>query len=337
MVSVLADAHAALKIAGDVTGKKSDLTDKEGESFGRRFRHWSHYVLIVGAVGGAVVAVVASIISMIPLAIVGGLFCLTNAIGAYYVGRFDQFKDLEGYVSELAASIKEMDGYIKQYKFLNQELKEVGDGMESNLHEAKKVWDEGSGKVEKQEERIAQLEAQLEATMKKEKTWETLYVNLHNALDGFSHQVVGLGQNAGEINEAADEIARQFADSKAVVEAIHKGDEEMDDNNEMYEKLNQANISNLSNLQKELEKMIKMGKDASQIIDDKGKSQKEFKGTVDEMAEERKKIAELLEKERKANEKSSQAMKEAGEMAQAMRQVTATIKDRGASKKKKPK
>jgi methyl-accepting chemotaxis protein len=324
MVSVLTGAHEALKIAREVTGK-NNISQQEGQLRGRRVKHWSYYLLLAGAVAGAIAGIIGAIISMTPLTVMGSILFVTNAVGAYYVRKFDTFNDLEDYVSVMSNSIKEMAGYIKKLKSINKELRGIGDDFEDNLEETTQVWEHGYDQIRKEAKEIEKLTKRLETTTKKLKKMEVLYSNLQDAVNIFSNNVGDLSQGANDIDDKVGQLANQVTDSKAVLEQMDEENEEFDENNELYEQLNRANIDFLDSFQKELQKIVNMHDDAIKLRDTFDEKEKSLRKIADTISTALKTIAELQKQEDKAKDKNSRLLEQADRLTEAMQQVTANI------------
>ncbi len=325
MVSVLTGAHEALKIAKDVTGKKDDVTMQEGQLRGRRAKHWSYYLLVAGAIGGGIAGVVGAIISMTPLTVMGSILFVTNAIGAYYVRKFDTFNDLEDYVSVMSNSIKEMASYVKRLKSINQELRGIGDEFENNLEQTTEVWEHGYEEVRREAKEIERLTQRLEMTTKKLKKMESLYANLQDAVNIFSNQVGELNQGATEIDDTVGLLASQVTDSKAVIEKMNEENDEFDEHNALYDDLNHANLEFLSGFQKELEKIMNMHEDAILIRDTLDEKEKSLRKVADTIATALETIASLQKQENAMKDKNSRILEQADKLTDAMQQVTSNI------------
>lgn len=340
MVSVLTGAHEALKIAKDVTGKTSNVTMQEGQLRGRRVKHWSYYLLVAGAIGGGIAGIIGAIISMTPLTVMGSILFVTNAIGAYYVRKFDTFNDLEDYVSVMSNSIKEMASYIKRLKAINKELKGIGDDFEDNLEQTTEVWEHGYDRVRKEAKEIERLTKRLEVTTKKLKKMEVLYANLQDAVNIFSNQVCDLNKGATDIDDTVEQLANQVTDSKAVIDKMNEENDEFDENNELYDQLNEANLEFLSGFQKELEKIMNMHEDAILIRDTLDEKEKSLRKVADTIATALKTISELQKQETEMKDKNSRLLEQADKLTEAMQQVTANIaalKEQSEKNKKKNK
>ncbi len=277
-MDVIKGAAEAVKIAGAVTGK----SESEPLPNGRRYRHWSFYLLLSGAVMGAVATValiittaVTSLFLLIPAIIMAAALFVTDLIGAFYIRKFDRFKELGDYVQIMSDKIKELSGYVKNLEKINKELKGVRVDLEHNLEEDTKVWDEGVDKLKKERKEIEILSDKLEVSTKKLKKMEELYANLQNAVNLFSNKVVDLNENKNAIDGKVNELANKVTDAGKVLESFNNENEEFDENNVLYKELNNANVAFLQKFKEQLDKIFTMhysAKELQETLERQGKA-----------------------------------------------------------------
>jgi chromosome segregation ATPase len=303
MSSVLTMAHEAIKTANELTGKKT-ASGQEVVHNGRRYKHWSFYLLTIGAAVGVVTLIVASILKIYPLIVCGALLFITNALGAYYVQKFDTLHDLEDYVEVMSEKIKDLSSNIKELKEVNKGLKETHDKLQTNLKETKVVWEDGAKGVKSEADKIGELTKRLETTQKKLASMQYLYENLQNAVKSFSGEVSSLGSTSTQFTENTKKFAGKVSDAKEVLKTFDKENEEFDENNVLFDKLNKANLEFLNSFKLELGKIAALRKEADGL-----KAALEEKGGKLFLAT--KELSEQLARQEKINKERKQLIEEA--------------------------
>lgn len=254
MMTVITNAQEAIRIANSIQGTTQSIVANTK----KRFKHWSFYVLLLSSAGGAVAVVVASVMSIYTLIVAGVILCATNALGAFIVRKLDGCEDLAGCVDVMATKIRELALYVKEMQKVNEDLKGVRKDLNNNLKEDIRVWEHGYSEVKKSADQIQNLTNQLDITTKKLKITEELYANLQNAVNKFSNHVVDLNENNKSIDQKVSKLAGKVTDAQVILDSLNDKNANFDENNEIYEKHNNANIAFLERFEQELSKIFSL-------------------------------------------------------------------------------
>lgn len=263
MFRSIVGAHEALNVANEVLDKKADR--KEAELGGRKYRHWSFYLLLLGATAGAITVIVASILTIYTLIAAGAILFVTNAIGAYYVRKFDQLRDLEDYVNILSDRVHQMAGQVKTLRQLKDELNGTAKVLDQNVKDTAKVWDKGAADVKKQAEELNKTRIKLEETEKRLRTYQGLYENLSKSVGAFSNNVANFNEGNKVFDAHIGKLTDEVAKHQEVVATLHAADVEMDKDLDVYKRLNEANMAFLTDFQQQLKKIGSFHDDAATL------------------------------------------------------------------------
>lgn len=263
MFHSMVGAHEALNVANEVLGNKND--PREVNLGGRRYRHWSFYLLLLGATAGAVTIIVASILTIYTLIAAGVILFVTNAIGAYYVRKFDRFRELEDYVNILNSRIHEMADQVKTLKHVKDELNGTATALDNNVKETEKVWDKGAKDVRKQAEELEKTRVKLVETEKRLRTYQGLYENLSKSVGAFSNNVADFNAGNKVFDAHIEKLTDEVAKHREVVDSLHAADAEIDKDTDIYQRLNEANVAFLNDFQRQLAKIGSFHEDAKTI------------------------------------------------------------------------
>ncbi|MCB1112618.1 MAG: hypothetical protein KDK72_08195 [Chlamydiia bacterium] len=141
MNSIKVAAIEAIGVAREALG--DDETEEEVSNYqGRNYKHWSYYLLVTGAIVGAATAIVAAIIGMTTLIVAGAALFVCNAVGAYYIARFDTYNDLEDYADILTKKVRQLADHVINFEKLNQREEELNDQHEELIEDDKLLNDE---------------------------------------------------------------------------------------------------------------------------------------------------------------------------------------------------
>jgi len=318
MSVVLTGAHEALKLANHVTGKKDSLVLQEGKQRGRSGRHWSYKVQVAGAITGALVGVVAAIAGLIPLAIISAILFVTNAIGAYYVRKFDLMNDLEDYVDEMARRINEMAGHITELKQVNKNLEQVNLRIGHNIDRTKTVFDDGVKRTENELSELADLQKKYDHTLESLQRVSEMYADLQNSVNAFSNEVGALSQGKNELSDEVNRLAGHVTSGADILRAV---DAEGDDLGALVAQMdanNAANAQFLNRITREIERLVTLLNEAQSLratLDNKG-------GVVLRAAEE---LNQATKRTENALKKREELQQRANEMNQKTELLTGAI------------
>lgn len=280
MLETLLGAKEAIRKVGEITGKKEEV----GELKGRKVNHWSFYLLCSGAAVGGLAAVIAAVIGVYSVVVSGAILFVSNAVGAYYVRKFNTFTQLEDYIKILSKKIDEMEVYVKGLKKVYKGLKNLHGDFEDNLEDSEEIWKNGYEEIHKESEKISELNKKLALTTSKLKSMEKLYANLQDAVNLFSNEVIDLNMGAEKMENNLSEFANQVEGSKSILELFDEENEEFDENNEEYQKLNKANLLFLASFQKELKTVVGMQKSALELQEELDEKEVNIKKMSEEVA-----------------------------------------------------
>lgn len=264
-MSVVLGAAEALKFAKETVGDTVGEVSVEGEMGGRRYRHWSFWVLTGGATVGAVAAVAAFIFSAQAIIWSGVFLFITNAIGAHYIRKFDTLRELEDYVDLMAKKIKDLATAVLDLKRINLELSSTADKLAENRRKTGEVWEEGEEKIGQKADELEKVARKLEETEKKLEKVKEMYDNLQKALLAFSSEVGKLEGHGTQFEVKLKEMAQSISSTVHVLEGLDSEDKEFDELNEAYNKLNEANLKFLGEFQGEIGKVLDLFGQADRI------------------------------------------------------------------------
>lgn len=335
MSAVVTGAFEAVKLANKVTGSK-DSDSKIGDLKGRKVRHWSYYLLLTGAALGVAAIVAASILKIILLIVCGSILFVTNGIGAYYVRKFETFKELEDYVEVMTTKINELYDYLMQFKRVNRELKQTADELDENLDETVEVWEHGYNSIKSEAAEIDSLTTRLEITTKQLKKMEEMYQTLQKGLNNFSNEIVVMTENRKDINDKVSDLANQVTGAKDVLTSINSEKDKIEENNALYDQLNKKYLEFLEELQKELKAFLLLHADAQNLTQTLGKQGDALVKVNDQIADSLKKIedmgAEVQVVETKVQKDGAKLLRKTEKMTQALTVLVENInKIEGAS------
>lgn len=299
MFDIALGAHEALNTANEVLGNKLD--PKEVIVEGRKYRHWSFYFLLLGATAGAVATLVASILTIYTLIAAGVILFVTNSVGAYYIRKFDQLRDLEDYVNILSVRIHEMADQVKTLKGLKNELNDTANKLDQNVKDTVKVWNKGAADVKKQTDDLDKTRLKLEETEKRLRIYRDLYENLSKSVGAFSNNVADFNTSNKLFDNKISKLTDEVAKHQEVVNSLHRVDVEMDKNAEVYKNLNQANMAFLKSFQDQLIKISSYRHEAEALretIEKRSKSVHEASIIVRDALE---RVIQLSKEEEKQN------------------------------------
>ena len=141
MSSIEVAAKEAVKVIKRAIG--DDKTEEEVSNYqGRNYKHWSYYLLVTGAIVGAATAIIAAIIGITTLIVAGAALFVCNAIGAYYIARFDTYNDLEDLADILTKKVRQLADHVLNFEKLNQREEELNDQHEEFIEDDKLLNDE---------------------------------------------------------------------------------------------------------------------------------------------------------------------------------------------------
>lgn len=264
-MSVVLGAAEALQFAKETVGDAVGAVSIEGEMGGRRYRHWSFWVLAAGAAVGAVAAVAAFIFSVQTIAWSGAFLFVTNAIGAHYIRKFDTLRELEDYVDLMAKKIKTLATIVLDLKKINQGLASTAEKLEENRNKTDEVWNEGEEKIHQKAAEFDKISKKLEETEKRLEKVKEMYDNLQKAVLAFSQEVGKMEGHGAQFESKIKEMAETIGASMKVLEGLDAEDKEFDALNEVYNKLNEANLKFLGEFQGELGKVFNLFSEAEKI------------------------------------------------------------------------
>lgn len=324
MSHVVTGAYEAVKLANRVTGK-SDPESQIGNLNGRRVRHWSYYLLLGASMIGGAAAIAAAIVGITPIIISGAIVFVTNGIGAYYVRKFDTFKELEDYVEVMSEKINEMSQYITRLQKVNRDLRQTADDLDENLDETIEVWEHGYDNIKSEADEIKRLTARLEVTTKKLKVMEEMYCKLQDGLNSFSNEVINLTQNRKDIDDRVAEWANQVKGSQVVLESLNSKNEDFDEQNAIYDELNKANLAFLIELQTELKQFLQLhadAKDLTQTLEHQGDV---LTRVSEQIAESLREIGELENEEKQVKEDGRKLLRKTEKLTKALTKLVENI------------
>lgn len=319
-MGVIASASKALKLANELTGEERASLET-GKHQGRTFKHWSFYLLLGGSLVGVVATIAASILTMYPLIACGVVLFVSNAVGAYYIRKFDTFNELEDYVEEMSNKILDLTKIIKDLKKMNKEFKDTRKRLEIDIEKDAKIWTDGDKKVRKSAEEIKRLTKNLNVTTKKLKKMEELYTNLQNAVNVFSNHVVGINENNKDMSIKIDKLANNVTDAKAVIESFDCENDEFDEHNELYDNLNKANLAFLTKFQEELEKIYKIQYSAKELKESLEKQSAALQEVTSRIQKSIDKTDEYSKEEASIKKENRKMLKKTQKMAEALNRI----------------
>ena len=264
-MSVILGAAEALQFAKETVGDAVGEVSVEGEMGGRRYRHWSFWVLAAGATVGAVAAIAAFIFSVQTIIWSGAFIFVTNAIGAYYIRKFDTLRELEDYVDFMAKKIKILANLVLDLKRINQGLASTADKLEENRHKTDDLFREEEEKINQQASAFEKTAKKLEETEKKLEKVKEMYDNLQKGVLEFSKEVSKLEGHGEQFELKLKAMAESIGSSMKVLEGLDAEDKEFDELNEVYNRLNEANLRFLGEFQGELGKVFNLFSEADKI------------------------------------------------------------------------
>ncbi|CRX38825.1 hypothetical protein [Estrella lausannensis] len=264
-MSVFLGAAEALQFAKETVGDAVGEVSIEGEMGGRRYRHWSFWVLAAGATVGAVAAVAAFIFSVQAIAWPSVFIFVTNSIGAYYIRKFDTLRELEDYVDLMAKKIKILSTIILDLKRINQGLSSTADKLEENRHKTEDLFREEEEKINHSAAEFEKIAQKLADTERKLEKIKELYDNLQKGVLEFSKEVGKLEGHGQQFELKLKEMAETIGSSMRVLEGLDAEDKEFDELNAVYNRLNEANLKFLSEFQGELGKVLGLFEEAENI------------------------------------------------------------------------
>ena len=260
MASALMGAHQALNAANETLGRQ-----KEKPLIGRRFSHWSFYALLTGTLVGAIGIIAASVLAMYPLIAAASLLFVSNALGAYYIRKFDRLRDLEDYVNILSQRIQEMATQLKTLQQTKEELQHTAADLDKNVQKTVKVWDKGASDVQKQAQELEKTREKLVETEKMMRTYRDLYQNLSKSVGKFSTNVAEFNKSSQVFDQHIDNLSQKVAARQQVIDQLHNVDEELDKDMKSYEDLNKANLKFLTSFQQQLSNIQAFHKNAQEL------------------------------------------------------------------------
>ncbi len=175
---------------------------EEGSLNGRKFVHWSYYMLAASAVVQTTVSVALLVIGSTPLGVIGCVVSLTMLIGAYQLKELSIAYTLRKHLKLMAEKIDELENLVKVLRKINKNLSEIKNEFVKSLQQADKI-------IAKQKSEFDQTLLDYDKLLVKYKETQALSLRLKEMID-----------------KSANHLGLSMKESQAINAALQKNTEE---------------------------------------------------------------------------------------------------------------